>query len=210
MPNYAKELTALLDTLPADPLPRLLLHSCCAPCSSAVLEYLSRFFLITVDYYNPNIAPREEFDKRAAEQKRLIEALSSAHPITLQIGKYEPERFTELARGLEDCPEGGERCFRCYALRLEEAACRAAEGGYDFYCTTLSISPMKNAGKLNELGRAIGEKHGVRFLPSDFKKNEGYKRSLELSRQYDLYRQDFCGCAYSKAQREKEKAGQVK
>ena len=210
MPNYAKELTALIESLdPAHP-PRLLLHSCCAPCSSAVLEALSAHFLITVEYYNPNIAPAAEFAKRAAEQRRLIEAMPLKHPVTFCEGVYEPEAFLKLAQGLENCPEGGERCFRCYELRLREAAQKAKEGGYDWFCTTLSISPLKNAEKLMELGLALGGEYGVRYLPSDFKKKGGYQRSIELSRQYELYRQDFCGCAFSKAERERQKAEAAK
>ena len=185
--------------------PSLLLHSCCAPCSSYVLEYLSNYFRITVLYYNPNIAPESEYGKRIVEQNRLIDAMPFRYPVRFMAGLYEPEKFYETVKGLENVPEGGERCFRCYALRLEEAARLAQEGGYDFFTTTLSISPLKKAQKLNEIGFEMGEKYGVPYLPSDFKKKEGYKRSIELSRIYNLYRQDYCGCVYSKAEREREK-----
>lgn len=185
--------------------PSLLLHSCCAPCSSYVLEYLSNYFHITVLYYNPNISPEREYGKRIIEQKKLIDAMAFRYPVRFMAGVYEPERFYETVKGLENVPEGGERCFRCYALRLEEAARLAQDGGYDFFTTTLSISPLKKAQKLNEIGFEMGEKYGVTYLPSDFKKKEGYKRSIELSRIYNLYRQDYCGCVYSKAEREREK-----
>lgn len=209
MKNYAKELEALIARLDENAPPRLLLHSCCAPCSSAVLEYLSAHFSITVDYYNPNISPEAEYRKRVDEQRRLIGELPAKNPVTLQEGPYDPERFYRIAKGLEDCPEGGERCFRCYALRLEQAARAAKEGGFDWFTTTLTISPLKNAAKLNEIGQAMGEKYGVAFLPSDFKKKNGYKRSIELSREYELYRQDFCGCVYSRLERERQKAEQA-
>jgi len=185
--------------------PRLLLHSCCAPCSSYTLEYLSQFFEITVFYYNPNISPEEEFEKRFNEQKRLIEALPAKHKISLIKGEYNPREFFEIARGLENAKEGFERCFKCYRLRLEKTAFLAKEKGFDYFCTTLSISPLKNSQKINEIGFEVGEKYGISWLPSDFKKKEGFKRSIELSREYDLYRQDFCGCVYSKAANEKAK-----
>lgn len=186
----------------------LLLHSCCAPCSSAVLEQLQKVFEITVFYYNPNISEETEYRKRVAEQKRLIEALEQKEPefpIAVIEGAYEPQEFYRVAKGLEECPEGGERCFRCYALRLEKTAQLAKEKGYDYFTTTLTISPLKNAGKLNAIGEEMGKKYGTAFLPSDFKKKDGYKRSIELSREYDLYRQDFCGCAFSKAESCKRK-----
>lgn len=184
-----------------DTPPRLFLHSCCAPCSSYVLEYLSVYFQITVFYYNPNISYEEEYRKRVEEQKRLIGVYNlegGRYPISVVEGDYEPEVFFQTAKGLEDCPEGGERCFRCYRLRLEETARRAAEGEYDFFASTLSISPLKNAEKLNEIGFALAEKYGVSWLPSDFKKKDGYKRSIELSAKYHLYRQNYCGCVFSR------------
>ncbi len=201
--NYQKQLDSLLDTL-GGTRPHLFLHSCCAPCSSYVLEYLCRFFHITVFYYNPNISAQAEYQKRAAEQRRLIEAYNregKGLPIQLIDGDYEPGRFREMARGLETCPEGGERCFRCYRLRLEETARQAVERGADFFGTTLTISPLKNAVKINEIGGELASGYGIRWLPSDFKKREGYKRSVELSREYGLYRQDYCGCAYSRMSR---------
>ena len=195
--KYQKELEAIITKVTNESrIPRLLLHSCCAPCSSYVLEYLSQYFAITVFYYNPNIFPREEYEKRAEEQRRLIEALPAVHPIHLVVGDYEPECFYQLARGLEQVPEGGERCFRCYRLRLEAAARLAREGGYDYFTTTLTVSPLKDAGKLNEIGEELAEGTAM-YLPSDFKKKGGYQRSIELSKQYGLYRQDFCGCVYS-------------
>lgn len=215
-PNYQKELERILEKLPErtqgqagsglSAPPRLFLHSCCAPCSSYVLEYLSPYFEITVFYYNPNISAPEEYGKRVTEQKRLIAAYNDerkGHPIEFVEGDYAPESFFAMAAGYEDCPEGGERCMRCFDMRLRETARRAAAGGYDFFCTTLTISPLKNAAKLNEIGAALAEEYGTGWLPSDFKKKDGYKRSIELSARYGLYRQDYCGCAFSRAKRVK-------
>ncbi len=179
-------------------VPSLLLHSCCAPCSSYVLEYLSEYFDITVFYYNPNISPEEEFFKRVNEQKRLISEMPLKHKVKFIEGKYDCERFYAMAKGLEDVKEGGERCFKCYRLRLEESAIIAKENDFDYFTTTLSISPHKNAQVLNEIGKELAEKYGVDYLFSDFKKRNGYKRSCELSEVYGLYRQDYCGCVYSK------------
>lgn len=187
-------------------VPTLFLHSCCAPCSSYVLEYLCGWFQITVFYFNPNISESAEYVRRVKEQKRLIEAYNHekrGYPISVIEGDYQPQVFLRMAAGLEDCPEGGERCFRCFDLRLRETALRAKEGGYDYFGTTLTISPLKNAEKLNQIGHALAEEYGIPWLPSDFKKKNGYKRSVELSTEYDLYRQDYCGCAFSKAEREK-------
>ena len=195
--NYQKELDKITDSLNGD-VPKLFLHSCCAPCSSYTLEYLSNYFDITVYYFNPNISPKAEFDKRYAEQKRLIDALPSKHPIKLVRGEYDYNDFLEIAKGYEDVPEGGKRCFRCYRMRLESTAKLAKEQGFDYFCTTLSISPLKNSQKINEIGYKVAEKYGIKWLPSDFKKKEGYKRSIELSREYQLYRQNFCGCVFSK------------
>ena len=200
--NYQKEMEKIIEGLGGQ-RKSLLLHSCCAPCSSAVLEKLQEIFEITVFYYNPNISERLEYRKRVEEQKRLIEAFNQTKPLfSIKVidGDYEPQEFYAIARGLETCPEGGERCFRCYALRLEKTAQMAKEGNYDFFTTTLTISPLKNAGKLNEIGEEMALKYETTFLPSDFKKKEGYKRSIELSKEYDLYRQNFCGCGYSKAE----------
>lgn len=207
--NYQKELEKILEKLPEDAKPgRLFLHSCCAPCSSYVLEYLSKYFLITVFYYNPNITVSAEYFKRVEEQKRLIEIYNKqgdGYPISVIEGNYKPQVFLDMSKGLEGCPEGGERCFRCYALRLEETARRAKEYGADFFSTTLTISPLKNAEKLNEIGEDLAVQYDVPWLPSDFKKKNGYKRSVELSAEYGLYRQDYCGCAFSKAERERQK-----
>jgi len=194
--NYQKETDSVIESLNGT-VPTLLLHSCCAPCSSYTLEYLSRYFSITVFYFNPNISPKAEFDKRFAEQKRLIETLPSENKISLICGDYNYDEFLNVARGYESVPE---RCFRCYRMRLEKTAELAKQNGFDYFCTTLSISPLKNSQKINEIGFNVAEKYGVKWLPSDFKKREGYKRSIELSREYDLYRQNFCGCVFSKSQ----------
>lgn len=179
--------------------PKLLLHSCCAPCSSYCLEYLSEYFEITILYYNPNITAESEYRKRVEEQKRLISELPVRYPVTFVEGNYEPGDFYRIAKGLETAPEGGERCFKCYRLRLEYAANYAKQHGFDYFCTTLSISPMKNAAKLNEIGNELSRIYSVNWLPSDFKKRNGYKRSIELSREYGLYRQNYCGCEFSKS-----------
>lgn len=202
--NYQKELEKKLEELQSGGgVPTLFLHSCCAPCSSYVLEYLSRYFEITVFYYNPNIAPEGEFQKRLAEQRRLIAHQPAVHPVQLIAGDYEPAAFAAVAKGYEDCPEGGARCMRCYRQRLEKTAALAKEMGFDYFCTTLSISPLKDAQKINAIGQSVGEQYGVAWLPSDFKKQERYKRSIALSREYGLYRQNFCGCVYSKQEKEK-------
>lgn len=204
--NYAKKLDALIASLPQGaPRPTLLLHACCAPCSSAVLEYLTRYFDISLLYYNPNISPYAEYQKRLAELERLIAQMPMDHPPRLTPCSYDSEAFDRMAAGLEEEPEGGARCLRCYRLRLEEAARTARDLGLDYFTTTLSISPLKNAQALNRIGEELGERYGVKHLPGDFKKREGYKRSIELSREYGLYRQDYCGCVYSKAQRERQK-----
>lgn len=201
--NFQKELEKIIERAVSESrVPRLLLHSCCAPCSSYVLEYLSQYFEITVFYYNPNISPAEEYEKRAEEQRRLIGEMDTRFPIRLVVGTYEPERFYEQSRGLEREPEGGERCFRCYRLRLEEAARLAAEGGCDYFATTLTISPLKNAEKLNEIGQELSQIYKVEHLPSDFKKKNGYRRSVELSREHGLYRQNYCGCVFSRREQE--------
>ncbi|MDE7234763.1 MAG: epoxyqueuosine reductase QueH [Ruminiclostridium sp.] len=199
MTNYQKLLDKKLSELQErGEVPSLLLHCCCAPCSSYVLEYLTEYFRITAFYFNPNITEKAEYRKRAAELKRLLSEMNAVHPIEFLEGEYAPSRFFEIAKGLEDAPEGGERCFRCYRLRLAEAADTAKAGGYDFFTTTLSISPLKNAEKLNAIGAEESERVGVPYLFSDFKKREGYKRSIVLSAQYGLYRQNYCGCVYSR------------
>lgn len=196
--NYQKELeTIIAKHQRAGEIPTLFLHSCCAPCSSYVLEYLSDYFYITVFYYNPNIYPDEEYFKRVEEQKQFIKRFPAKYPIQFVEGRFDKERFYQMAKGLEHVPEGGERCFRCYELRLREAAAYASSHHMDYFTTTLSISPLKNAQKLNEIGLALAEEYGVNYLVSDFKKKNGYKRSVELSREYGMYRQDYCGCVYS-------------
>lgn len=196
--NYQKELEKNLSDFETKGIvPSLLLHSCCAPCSSYCLEYLTNYFHVTIYYYNPNISYKEEYDRRVQEQIRLIKTMPVKHPISFLEGTYEPEAFYQIVKGLEDQPEGGERCFACYELRLLEAAKCAKENGFDYFTTTLSISPHKNAAKLNEIGEKTGSVYGVSYLNSDFKKRNGYKRSIELSKEYDLYRQDYCGCVYS-------------
>ena len=208
-PNYQKMLDNIIEKVSQQQKkPVLLLHSCCAPCSSYVLEYLNRYFHIILFYYNPNISPKEEFEKRTGELRRLIREMPMQDKPELIVGDYEPEVFDEIAKGLEDLPEGGERCFKCYRMRLEKTAELARKLGADYFTTTLSISPYKNAGKLNEIAFELSGIYGVEALPADFKKKEGYKRSIELSARYDLYRQDYCGCVYSKAQRDKIKNGQ--
>lgn len=203
--NYQKQLDSLISGLHGS-TPTLFLHACCAPCSSYVLEYLSEYFQITLFYYNPNIFPEEEYRKRIAEVKRLISELPVKNKVEFQEGKYDPESFFSLAVGHEAEPEGGERCGLCYELRLREAAQLAQQGGFDYFTTTLSISPYKNAQKLNEIGAELEREYSVNYLYSDFKKRNGYRRSIELSTEYNLYRQDYCGCVYSKAQRDRERA----
>ena len=178
--------------------PRLLLHACCAPCSSYCLEYLSGIFDITVYYYNPNITAESEYKHRCEEIKRFVENASFTRDVKLVFGDYEPERFLELAKGHENDPERGARCHLCYRLRLENSAAYAKENDFDYFTTTLSISPLKDAQVLNAIGKELSEKYDVAYLYSDFKKKNGYKRSIELSQEYSLYRQNFCGCEFSK------------
>ncbi|MGN0325469.1 MAG: epoxyqueuosine reductase QueH [Lachnospiraceae bacterium] len=199
--NYQKQLEDILNRQTGRK--RLLLHSCCAPCSSYVLEYLSEYFDIWAYYDNPNITEQEEYLKRAAELNRLAECMNKEHQWTIRVveGQYDPKRFFEAVRGLEQCPEGGDRCKKCFELRLADSAAYAAQHGFDYYTTSLTISPLKNASLLNEIGEQMGKKYGVEFLPSDFKKKNGYQRSIELSKEYGLYRQDYCGCIFSKRDR---------
>lgn len=197
--NYQLELDGLLSRLRADNRrPSLLLHACCAPCSSYVLEYLSEYFDITLFFYNPNIFPEAEYRYRAEELARLVGQMGLADKVALLIGDYEPSEFDAVAKGRETLPEGGSRCADCYRLRLKKTAQLAAKRGFDYFTTTLSISPYKNAEWLNVIGEEEGQTVGVAYLPSDFKKRNGYKRSCELSLQYGLYRQNYCGCVYSK------------
>ncbi len=202
--NYQKELEQLLQSFCGEKK-KLLLHCCCAPCSSYVLEYLHAFFDITVFFYNPNITQEEEYEKRKRELLRYLREVSYGGEIHVQKADYEPQRFLDAAKGHEKDAERGVRCERCFRLRLEETARRAREGLFDYFCTTLSISPHKDAALLMQLGEALAEKYGVSYLPSDFKKKNGYKRSIALSKEHGLYRQDYCGCIYSAAAREREK-----
>lgn len=216
--NYGRECEEIIGRAQREnTVPRLLLHACCAPCSSHVLEYLREYFDITVYYYNPNITSAEEYEKRLAEEKRLIAACNrqietgdftdmhstaAARPIGFLAAPYDPESFEAIAKGRENCPEGGERCTACFALRLGKTAEAAAAGGYDYFTTTLTISPLKDASRLNEIGARLAQEKQVKFLPSDFKKKDGYQRSIELSRKFGLYRQNYCGCEYSKREAE--------
>ena len=195
MENFDKQMEAVIASLEGQP--RLLLHSCCGPCSSAVIERLAPHFDLTVYYFNPNSAPAEEYRRRLATQRQLVEALGGA---VLVEGEYDHDAFLAAVKGVEGEPEGGARCTACFRLRLEATARRAAEGGFDFFCTTLSVSPHKDAARLNAIAAALAAQYGVPALPADFKKREGYKRSIELSRQFALYRQDYCGCEFSKQQ----------
>lgn len=188
-------------------VPTLIIHSCCAPCSSYVLEYLSRYFKITVLYYNPNIFPKEEYEYRISEQERLIDSMQFVNDVKLIASGYTPEDFYNAVKGSEKEPEGGRRCRLCFNVRLRYTAALAKKMNFDYFTTTLSISPLKNAEVLNKLGAEIGKEYGVEYLQSDFKKRNGYKRSVELSKEYGLYRQDYCGCIYSKMEREKLKQG---
>ena len=231
--NYQKELELIVEQIKQGggvSAPTLFLHSCCGPCSSYCLECLAPYFAITVFYYNPNISGSEEYQHRVREQKRLIEIYNQEKkgwPIEVVEGDWKPADFYEAVKGYENCPEGGERCFRCYELRLRETALQAEKRGFDYFGTTLTISPLKNAEKLNEIGERLeAERNGemadagyaseeatrgeasLKWLPSDFKKRGGYQRSIELSKQYELYRQDFCGCSFSKAEREAQKRAQ--
>ena len=192
--NYQKQLDALLAALPPEGKPRLLLQSCCGPCSSYVLEYLTRYFRVTVLYYNPNIQPRDEYDRRLYWQRELIRQLPTPEPVDLLACDYDGQRYIDAVRGLEREPEGGARCRACYALRLGRTARTAAELGFPYFTTTLSVSPHKNSAWLNEIGLDLSAPGGPVFLPSDFKKKNGYARSIELSKKYGLYRQRYCGC----------------
>ena len=209
---------------PAEKGKRLLLHSCCAPCSSYVLTYLRTVYRITVLYYNPNITNEAEYIKREAEEIRFIGLLNEdcknrkgsdgcaadVFPIEIIKADYHPQEFLEAVKGYEDCPERGERCSICFRMRLFETAGKAAEGGYDYFATTLTLSPLKNAELINTIGEEEGSRCGCTYLPSDFKKKGGYQKSIELSKEFGLYRQDYCGCMFSKAEREKKKENQEK
>lgn len=211
--NYQKKMDEILKVVEKENEqgknpPTLLLHSCCAPCSSYVLEYLTNYFQITILYYNPNISEEKEYRKRVEELKRLLEELPAKYPVAFIEGHYNPDEYYKAVRGLEHLGEKSERCYECYKLRIDYAARLARENGFDYYTTTLSISPHKNAVWLNEIGQQLSDKYGIAYLYADFKKRNGYKRSIELSAQYHLYRQDFCGCIYSKAEEAERKGSQ--
>ena len=191
--NYQLETDKCISALPPEEKPALLLHSCCGPCSSYVLEYLTRYFDVTILYYNPNIQPASEYEKRLHYQREVLKHI----PARIMECAYDGDAFEAAAAGYESEPEGGARCTRCFLLRLEETAKRAAAGGFDFFCTTLTVSPHKDAERINRIGAEVGARHGVKWLPSDFKKRDGYLRSIRLAQEYGLYRQDWCGCAYS-------------
>ena len=204
--NYQKIMESVIDeNRKNQKVPKLLLHSCCAPCSSYCLELLSQHFEIVDFFYNPNIFPPEEYEKRLKELDRFIGGTGMGpkfqNHVTLLEGRYDPDEFFQMAKGLEQVPEGGERCFACFRLRLTEAAIIAKQVGADYFTTTLTISPLKNAQKINEIGLELEKQYGVRYLCSDFKKKNGYKRSIELSAEYGLYRQNFCGCVYSRVEK---------
>ena len=212
--NYQRELDQLIAQLEREGRrPSLLLHSCCGPCSSYVLEYLSKYFQITVLYYNPNIYPPEEFYEREAEQKRLIGEMEAMGELGISVAflqaEYEPREFYEQVKGHEKDKEGGDRCYLCYEQRLLRTALGAKKGGFDYFTTTLSISPMKNAAWLNEIGERVGREIGIAYLVSDFKKKDGYKRSTQLSSEHGIYRQDYCGCVFSLREREEQKAQKI-
>lgn len=196
MINYQNKLEEIINEI--NGIPNLLLHSCCAPCSSYVIEYLSEYFNITIYYYNPNIYPVNEYEKRKQEQINFIKKFNSKNKLNFIESDYENNLFDEISSGLEKEPEGGNRCHNCYYLRLEKTALKAKELNYDYFGTTLTVSPYKNSKVLNEFGKKLEEKYKIKYLFSDFKKKEGYKRSIELSKQYNLYRQNYCGCIYSK------------
>lgn len=193
--NYQKKMEEQIAALSG--VPSLLLHSCCGPCSSYVLEVLSQHFNVTVLYFNPNIYPESEYKKRLAEQIKIIDGMPFKNPACLMECDYDENEFLAAAQGFENEREGGARCEKCFRLRMEKTALLAKENGFDFFTTTLSVSPHKNAPLLNKIGEELSEKHGIKYLYGDFKKKEGYKRSIELSAQYDLYRQNYCGCRFS-------------
>ncbi len=207
--NYQVMLDEIIRDIPDKETPRLLMHSCCAPCSSYCLSYLAEYFSITVLYYNPNISPEDEYYKRIKEQARLVDVLPVKNKISFAEGEYEPLEFFKMAEGMEDMPEGGARCFKCYEMRQRKAAEYALAHGFDYFTTTLSVSPHKNAQVLNETGLRLEKEYGVKYLVSDFKKKGGYQKSIQYSREYNLYRQDYCGCIFSKKEREQEKTARI-
>lgn len=204
--NYQLEMEKIIQQLQTkNEVPTLFLHCCCAPCSSAVLERLSSFFRITVFYYNPNISISSEYQKRVEELKRFVSTYPTKYPVSLEEGSYDPKEFYQISKGLEEEKEGGKRCYQCYRLRLEKTAQLAKEKGFDYFTTTLSISPYKKSAWLNEIGEELKDKYQVGYLYADFKKKDGYQRSIQLSEEYHLYRQDYCGCSYSFKEREAAK-----
>lgn len=200
--NYDQEMIKQMEKIPEGT--KLLLHACCAPCSSAVLERIANHFAVTIFYFNPNITEEEEYYKRVIEIQKLIGMIHPKYPVTLQEGRYEPKEFFEMAKGLEQEPERGKRCYKCYELRLEETAKIAEELHFPYFCTTLTLSPHKRSDWINEIGEKLDQKYNASYLYSDFKKREGYKRSIELSKEYNLYRQDYCGCIFSIRDKESE------
>ena len=197
--NYDKVLDKIIDThVQKGEVPTILLHSCCAPCSSYVIERLSNYFDITILYYNPNISPFSEYDKRKKEQIRLINTMKTIHPVKIMDCDYDNDIYESEIRGLENEPERGKRCSVCFKLRLEKTAKLAKDNNFDYFCTTLTVSPYKNSNLINAIGKEIEDVYDITYLASDFKKKNGYKRSIELSSEYNLYRQNYCGCKYSK------------
>ena len=201
MINYDLKLKEIIASLDEKKVPKLLLHACCGPCSSYVLSYLTNYFDITILYYNPNIYPEEEYIRRKDEAKRLIGEMPFKYPVKFIETDYIPDEFYLAVKGKEQLGERSLRCFECYKLRLDKTAKYAKDFGYDYFTTTLSISPYKNASWINEIGEELQNKYNIKYLYGDFKKNDGYKKSLEYSKEYNLYRQDYCGCVYSKEER---------
>lgn len=205
--NYHKLCLEEMEKL--DKPAKILLHSCCAPCSSYVITFLSNYFNITILYYNPNIFPKEEYIKRKQEQIKLIKTLKTKNKLDFLDCDYDNNKYNNLVKGYEQCPEGQERCSICFKLRLEETAKTAKEKKYDYFCSTLTVSPHKNSKKINEIGEQLSQKYNIKWLYSDFKKNEGFKQSIELSKIYNLYRQDYCGCIYSQIERKKQELTKI-
>lgn len=200
--NYYIDFEKVISEIDLENPPSLLLHSCCGPCSTSVLELLSDYFKVTLLYYNPNIYPREEYYKRLEEQKKVLEKVNGRFEIKFLEGRYDPAEYFDAVKGVEQLPEGSQRCFNCYELRLKEAAEFAKNLNMDYFATTLSVSPYKNAQIINELGEKIAQEYEVKHLPNDFKKKDGYKKSVELSKKWNIYRQDYCGCPFSKREEE--------
>ena len=209
--NYNKLMEEEINNIVAEgKTPSVLLHSCCAPCSSHVIDTLTKYFNITILYYNPNIEPYEEYEKRKQEEIRFIKEYPNVNKLTIMDCDHDNDLYHETIKGLEQEREGRARCIKCYYLRLEKTAIETLKNGFDYFATTLTVSPLKNSQKLNEIGEYLSKKYNIKYLYSDFKKKEGYKHSIELSKEYNLYRQDYCGCIYSKEQREQEKANKLK